>query len=194
MIRKKNLYVKPKKAFESSRIQEENELLKSYGLKNKKEVWKTLAKVNYFRKRAMELAHSTPEEQESFFNKLRALGLKVESGSDVLGLKVDNLLERRLPTVVFKKNLSNSVKHARQLVVHKKVLINGKVVNTPGYLVSLSEEDSIALKEKKAKPKVEEPKEETTEENSEAAPAEETTEKSAQEETTESEEKPEEAN
>ncbi len=48
MIRKKNLYLRPQKPFESQRIKEENELVKKYGLKNKKEIWKTIAKVNYY--------------------------------------------------------------------------------------------------------------------------------------------------
>ena len=139
MIRKKNKYSKPKKAFEISRIREENELLKKYALKNKREIWKTIAKVAYFRKRAMALAKAPIEEQEVLFNKLRNLGLKVNSMADVLALKVNDLLERRLPTIVFKKNLALTIKQARQMVVHKNVMVNNKVINIPSYLVSVSE-------------------------------------------------------
>jgi small subunit ribosomal protein S4 len=81
MIRKKNIYAKPKKSFEQARIQEENELIKKYGLKNKKEIWKTLAKINYFRKRAMALARIGGEEQEIFFNKLKKNGAQHRSYS-----------------------------------------------------------------------------------------------------------------
>ena len=158
MIRKKNLYLKPKKSFESARIREENVLLSSYALKNKREIWKTLAKVNYLKRRAKALAKSSPEEQQVLFNKLNALGLKANLITDVLDLKVEDLLNRRLPTVVTKKKITTTVKQARQLITHKKILINGRVVNTPSYLVSLAEEDKIAIKEKKKKPK---PKEET---------------------------------
>ena len=158
MIKKKRLFNKPKKAFESFRIKEENELVKKYGLKNKKEIWKTLARVNYFRKRAMTLANASKEEQEVLFGKLIGLGLKVKNTADVLDLKAEDLMERRLPTVLFKKKMAKTTKQARQLVVHKKVLINGNAVNTPSYLVSLAEEDVISLKEQKPKkPKPVEP-------------------------------------
>lgn len=176
MIRKKKRYLRPRKAFELSRIKEENALVEKYGLKNKKEIWKALAKVNYFRGRAKALAKMPLEEQEVLFNKLRALGLKTNTTADVLGLKVESLLERRLPTIVTKKKIANTVRHARQLVVHKKVLINGKVVNSPSYLVPLAEENNITIKQKNKapKPKTEAPvekttEEKTTEENPEAA-------------------------
>jgi small subunit ribosomal protein S4 len=154
MIRKANKYSRPKKAYEKARIQEENALAKKYALKSKREIWKTLAKVNYFRKRAMALAKSPAEEQEVLFKKLTALGLKVSTISDVLALKLEDLLERRLSTIVFKKNLSKTTKHARQLITHKIIMIDNKVVNAPSYLVSVSEEALISLKQKAKKPKV----------------------------------------
>jgi len=153
MIRKKKSYLKPKKPFEATRIKEENELIKKYGLKNKREIWKTLAKVNYFRGRAKALAKSPLEEQEVLFKKLRAIGLKISTTSDVLDLKVENLLERRLSTIVAKKGLANTVKHARQLIVHKKIKVDGKVIDSPSYLVPVEKENSIEIKEKKKKPK-----------------------------------------
>jgi small subunit ribosomal protein S4 len=152
MIRKKNLYSRPKKAFEISRIKEENVLLKKYALKKKLEVWKTIAKVDYYRRRAKALARVPLEEQQVLFNKLKALGLKADAIADVLALKVENFLERRLPTIVFKKGFAKTTQEARQMVVHKRILIDDKVVNSPNYLVALAEENLIGLK-KKSKPK-----------------------------------------
>lgn len=146
MIRKKKLFVRPKKAYEKTRILEENKLIVKYGLKNKREIWKALAKINYYRSRAKALAKSPTEEQKVLFGKLSALGIKVDSISDVLALKIENLLERRLPTIIAKKGISRTPKQARQMVTHKNILINGKVVNSPSYIVPLSEEKSIALK------------------------------------------------
>lgn len=157
MIRKKNRYLRPKKAFEISRIKEENALLKKYGLKNKLEVWKSIAKVNYFRKRAKALAKEPLEEQKVLFDKLRALGLDISSIADVLALKIENLLERRLPTIIYKKGMAKTAKEARQMVTHKRILIEGKVINIPGYLVSLKEENLITLKKKTKHLKKEEP-------------------------------------
>jgi len=153
MIRKKKRFSRPKKAFEKVRIAEENTLLKKYALKNKREVWKTKARVDYFRRRAKALAKSSPEEQNILFGKLKALSLKTDSIADVLALKIEDLFERRLPTVIFKKKLAATPKQARQMVVHKKVLIDNKIVDSPSYLVSLSEENLISLRQKKAKPK-----------------------------------------
>lgn len=157
MKRKHKLYVRPKKAYEKSRIKEENSLLGKYGLKNKREIWKTIAKINYFRRRAKALVSAPAEEQQVFFGKLQKIGLNVNSISDVLDLKVENLLERRLPTIIFKKELAPTVRHARQLVTHRKILIKGKVINIPGYIVSVEEENVIKLKPAKSKPKPIEP-------------------------------------
>jgi small subunit ribosomal protein S4 len=155
MIRKKKKFVRPIQIFHRERIDEENTLVKKYGLKNKTEIWKTQAKINYYRRRAKELARKPHEEQEIFFNKLKALGLNVETISDVLDLKVENLLDRRLSTVVVKKKLATTAKQARQLIVHKKILINGKALSSPSYLVKVAEENTISLKKKVKKPKVE---------------------------------------
>src|SRR3972149_3989776 len=148
MIRKKNKYSRPKKAFEITRIKEENALLKKYALKNKLEVWKSIAKIDYFRRRAKALAKSSSEEQQVLFNKLKALGLDVNAIADVLALKIEDLLERRLPTVVFKKGLAKTPQEARQMVVHKRILIGNKVINVPSYIVLIAEENSLSLKKK----------------------------------------------
>ena len=158
MIRKHKNFARPRKAFEISRIQSENQLVEKYGLKNKKEIWKTIAKVSYFRHRAMDLAKLSIEEQKVLFNKLNALGLKVSSIADVLALNVENLLERRLQTVVSQKKLASTAKHARQLITHKRILIDGRVCSVPSYIVSLAEESKISVKPKESKAKKEEVK------------------------------------
>jgi small subunit ribosomal protein S4 len=153
MKRKNKSYKKPMKAFQAGRIKSENELKKKYALKNKQEIWKTQAKVDYYRGRAKALASRPHEEQEVLFKKLRALGLKVDVIADVLDLKVEDVLKRRLPTVVAGKKLANTVQQARQMVVHKKIKIGGKVVSAPSYLVPVSEENKIEVKKKVRKPK-----------------------------------------
>ena len=159
MIRKKKMFARPRKAYEKSRIEEENALVEKYGLKNKREIWKTLAKVNYFRGRAKALAKSSMEEQKVLFDKLKFIGLNTNTISDVLALKVEDLLERRLPTVMVKKKIANAPRQARQMVVHKRVMIEGKAINVPSYLVPVSQEHSITVRHsarKKNKPEVKE--------------------------------------
>jgi len=165
MKRKHKQYKRPKQIYETERIKEENELKKKYGLKNKKEIWRALAKINYFRHRAKDLSKEPLDMQELFFAKLRALGLNVKGTADVLDLKVENLLERRLPTVVVKKKLATTCNQARQLTVHKKILIDGKVVNSPSYLVPVEKDKLISVKEGKVKKeKAEEKKDSNNEE------------------------------
>lgn len=55
------------------------------------------------------------------------------------------LLERRLDTVVYRLNLAPTIFSARQLVSHKHILVNGKTINIPSYL--LKEGDVIELKQ-----------------------------------------------
>ncbi len=62
---------------------------------------------------------------------------------DVLALGTEDVLERRLQTQVHKKELSNSLKHARQLIVHGHIAINDRRVTIPSYMVSLEEERGI---------------------------------------------------
>lgn len=145
MIRKKKLYTRPKKLYQKERIKEENVLLQKYALKSKREIWKTLAKINYYRSRAKVLAKASLEEQQALFAKLNKLGLNIKTIADVLALKIEDLLNRRLTTVLVNKKLSRTSRHARQLVAHKKVSIRNKVVNIPSYLVSVEEEAHISV-------------------------------------------------
>jgi len=148
MIRKKNKFSWPRKLYDKTRIGEENKLVEEYGLKNKREIWKAEAKIKYFRNRAKFLITASQEEQEKFFEKLNGIGLSVKTIADVLALNKENLLKRRLSTIVWKKGLSNTAKHARQLIVHKKVFVAGRTINIPGYIVPVNIEPNVSLKNK----------------------------------------------
>jgi len=134
-------------------MDEENILVKRYGLKNKREIWKAKTAVSKLRRRAKTLIGKEQEEQKGFFDKLIKMGIIVRDVSDVLALTEENLFERRLQTVLFKKKMANTVKAARQLIVHKNVLVDGKVVNIPSFIVTSDLEDKISLKERKVKVK-----------------------------------------
>ena len=151
--RKRKLFSRPKKLFDRTRMDEENILVKRYGLKNKREIWKAKSTVSKFRRRAKQLIGADDSEQRTFFEKLNKMGINVVDISDVLALTEENLLDRRLETVLFKKGLANTAKQARQLIVHKNVLVDGKVVNTPSFIVTKDLEGSLAIKVKKKKTK-----------------------------------------
>ena len=158
--RKRKLFSRPKKLFDRARMDEENVLIKRYGLKNKREIWKVKTAVSKLRRRAKALIGEDMAEQQAFFDKLNKIGMDVSDVSDVLALTEENVFERRLQTMLFKKKMANTVKGARQLIVHKNVLVDGNVVNIPSFVVTKDLEDKISLKEKKVKAKKVEAEEE----------------------------------
>lgn len=157
--RKRKKFSKPRKLYELERINLENEIVKRYGLKNKKEIWKAKSEISRFRKRAKKLIGDNLEKQQKFFEKLQKIGFNVIDISDVLALTEENLLERRLQTFVFKKRIANTLKGARQLIVHKRILVDNQVVNIPSYIITKDLEESISLKPTKQKNKKQEEKE-----------------------------------
>lgn len=144
MIRKHKKYSRPKKPFDTVRIKAENELVTKYGLKNKREIWKAKAKLDIIRRRAKELLHeSSEEEQTLFLKKLAKQGYKVENIVEILSLTEENVLDRRLQTILMKNGIATTPKGARQLITHKHILVKDKVVNIPSYHVEISEEGNI---------------------------------------------------
>ncbi len=146
MIKKRKKFSWPKKIYDKNRIASEDKLAEKYGLKNKREIWKVEAKVRYFRNRAKDVITSPEEEKKKLFDKLNLIGLNVGSIADVLALNKENLLKRRLASVVVKRGLANTENQARQMISHKRVLVNGRVVSSPGYFVRVDEEPSISMK------------------------------------------------
>jgi len=144
--RKHKSYSRPKRPFNKERIDEEKILTKEFGLKNKKEIWKADAKIRLIRNKAKKLISAKPEEQKALFERLKKVGLKVNSIADVLSLDKKDYLNRRLQTILVKKKLATTSKSARQLITHKKVLIENRVVNSPSYVVSINLENEISLK------------------------------------------------
>ncbi len=165
MIKKRKTYTKPKNLFDKSRIEGDKELTKRYGLKNKAEIWKAESEVKRIRTEAKRLIIE-PEKQEAFFKNLEIRGLIKDSEATidaVLSLSKENLLNRRLQTIVFKLGFARTIKEARQLITHRKIKINGKIVTIPSYTVRAGEESliksTILPKTKPKKEKIEEAEE-----------------------------------
>ena len=72
---------------------------------------------------------------------------KADQMKGLTGLNLMTILESRLDNVVFRLGLARTRKEARQIVDHKHVLVNGKQVNIPSYLVKAG--DVIEIKENK---------------------------------------------
>lgn len=132
-------------------LAEEMKLLGEYGLRNKRELWIAKTYVRKFRHRARKLLSLPPElravEEKSLINRLVSLGLLKPNATldDVLDLRVEDILERRLQTIVYRKGLAKTIHQARQLIVHGHIAIKGRRIRSPGYLVTLEEEQYVDL-------------------------------------------------
>ena len=74
---------------------------------------------------------------------------RAERQRGITGTSLLVLLERRLDNVIYRLGLANSRAQGRQYVRHNHVLVNGKKVNIPSYLVNIN--DSIEVREKSRK-------------------------------------------
>ncbi len=146
-------YEKPTHPWQGDRIQAENELIKKYGLKNKKELWKAQSLLRNYRQRSRELQakvryqdKQAEKEMDELLKKLGSLGLLPLEGAtlnDVLALDVEAILSRRFQTLAYVKGLAYSPKQARQLIVHGHAAIGDRKVTVPGYYVKRDEENLI---------------------------------------------------
>ena len=150
--KRRKKYSGPTHPWRRARIESENKLQTTYGLKNKKEIWKANSEIRRVNAQAKKLIRirglgQGELEQKQLLDRLYKLGL-VEQGAtleDVLGLETTNLLNRRLQTIAFKRGLTLTVGQARQLIVHGHILVEGKKMTVPSYIVSRVEEMNIAF-------------------------------------------------
>ncbi len=163
-------YDTPTHPWQAGRISEEAKYVKEFGFKNKKEIWKVTAKLKNYKEQvknyiADKNSEQMKKEKDLLMEKLIKYGLikKDSKVEDVLDLEPRNLMDRRLQTLIFKSGLVRSLKQARQYIVHGHVVVNGKKITVPSYLVSLEEQSKLRLnpklpitKEEKPKPKKEE--------------------------------------
>jgi len=142
-------YATPLRPWDKERIDLEAKLIRSYGLESKKELWRTETTLRRFRRQARNLMAATGEQAEKeskqLLEKLKNLGLVDDDDNivDVLRLDIEDVLARRLQSVVFTKGLARSTNEARQMVNHGHIAIGGKRVTEPGYLVSVEEEEEL---------------------------------------------------
>ncbi len=147
----KKSYTRPRSIWTSDQISSELYVVGSYGLRNKKELWKAQTEIARIRNQARALlAISTDvrhEKETKLLNYLSRLGIVEDSSTldDILNLKIEDILERRLQTLVMKRSNLKSPYQARQIVVHGHVSIGDRKINLPGYLVKKDEETQILI-------------------------------------------------
>lgn len=150
-------YSKPLHPWQKTRIEAEKNLKKEFGLKNKKEIWKTDSLLRRFKTQVKKLIKLNTEqakkEEELFRKKLAKYDLlpstfKLE---DVLALGTKDLLNLRLQTQVFKQGFTRTVKQARQFITHGHILVNNKKIDIPSFLVLKTDKISFSSKSKISK-------------------------------------------
>ncbi|HMK54533.1 MAG TPA: 30S ribosomal protein S4 [Methanobacteriaceae archaeon] len=144
-------YDTPSHPWNADRIKDENRLVSRYGLKNKKEVWKAETMIKRYRRDARVLLGTEGDhnmaEREQLLGRLIRLGILGETAKleDVLDLTVDDVLRRRLQTMVHKQGLAHTVKQARLMVVHGHIALQERKIDSPSYLVKRGEEELIGF-------------------------------------------------
>ncbi|NHJ87305.1 MAG: 30S ribosomal protein S4 [Asgard group archaeon] len=143
-IRKK--YSTPRQPFEKNRIDHDMQLVGKYGLRNMKSVWKHSTMLRNFRGNARQLLSLPSDErkigEQELVGRLQRMGLLKKNATldDVLELSVEDFLERRLQTLVFRKGMATTPHHARQMIVHGHISIGGQILDSPSYFVTPDEE------------------------------------------------------
>ncbi|CAE6524460.1 unnamed protein product, partial [Rhizoctonia solani] len=165
-------YKVPRRPFESARLDAELKLAGEYGLRNKREIWRislVLSKIQYglrnkreiwrislvlskIRRAARELLKLEAKDPKRLFEgnalirRLVRIGVLDETRMRldyVLALKIEDFLERRLQTQVFKSGLAKSIHHARVLIRQRHIRVGKQIVNVPSFVVRLDSQKHI---------------------------------------------------
>ena len=147
----RRVWRKPKRPLNFDFMMEDLNTLGTYGLKNKRELWKTrteLSRVRHQARSLLALRQEVRELKEPILMKsLARIGLVKENSTldDVLNLSVEDLLSRRLQTVVQKKFSFKTPYQARQAITHGHIMIGDRIIDIPSYIVSINEEQDVHL-------------------------------------------------
>ena len=144
----------PRFPWQIDALEAELKLLGQYGLRNKREIWRHKTLLSKYRGIGRSLLGMSVEErrrqEKQLLDRLHRLGILPDTAAldDVLDMTLENILERRLQTLVFQKGLAKSIQQARQFITHGHIAIEKRRVSTPSYLVLKDEETKITYTQK----------------------------------------------
>lgn len=147
--RSRKQYSSPGHPYDKARIESELIIIGKYGLRNKREIYRARTKLGNYRAQARSLLALEQEERIAkeaiLIQKLSKLGIVGEDTTtdDVLGLEIERILKRRLQTLVLEKGYAGTIHQARQLIAHRHIAVDGRIMTSPSYLVPISLESSI---------------------------------------------------
>ena len=148
----RRVWKKPKRPLNYDLMMDELKILGTFGLKTKRELWKTQTELSRVRFQARSILALRQNEREAkepiLMQSLSRIGLVEQNSTldDVLNLQVNDLLLRRLQTIVHKKLNFKTPYQARQAIVHGHVMIEDNIITIPSYIVKTEEESKIHLK------------------------------------------------
>ena len=147
----RKVWRKPKRPLNYDLIMDELKTLGTFGLKTKRELWKTQTELSRVRLQARSLLALRQEDREKkepvLIQSLLKIGLVGQDSTldDVLNLQVNDLLSRRFQTIAQKKLFFKTPYQARQAIVHGHIMIGDRVITIPSYIVKIEEEEKIHL-------------------------------------------------
>ena len=130
----------------------EMKIVGEYGLRNKRELWRIQLVLSKLRKTARELLTLPEDDPKRIFDanalmrRMYRFGFLEESQTKldyVLALTAQDVLERRLQTLVFKLGLAKSIHHARILIKQRHIRVGKQIVNVPSFLVRVDSQKHI---------------------------------------------------
>ena len=145
----------PTHPWRQARIDEEHALKEKYGLKKTggmKEIWKERTSLRRYRNQAMKLIGRVDtseghfaKEKNQLITSLTRKGLLPEGATvgDVLQIDIDQMLSRRLQSVVYRRGLAPTMRSSRQLIMHGHISIGEQKMTVPGYHILKEEEELL---------------------------------------------------
>eukprot|EP00657_Telonema_sp_P-1_P009348 TRINITY_DN3537_c0_g1_i7.p1 TRINITY_DN3537_c0_g1~~TRINITY_DN3537_c0_g1_i7.p1 ORF type:complete len:173 (-),score=84.74 TRINITY_DN3537_c0_g1_i7:224-742(-) len=130
----------------------ELKLIGTYGLKNKREIWRmtlVLSKVRAVARHLLTMDERDPRrifQGQALMRRMIRYGILDEDKQRldyVLALKVEEFMERRLQTLVFKRGLAKSIHHARVLIRQKHIRVGRQIVDIPSFMVRVESQPHI---------------------------------------------------
>lgn len=130
----------------------ELKLAGEYGLRNKREIYRIGLQLSKIRRAARDLLTRDEKDPKRLFEgnalirRLVRIGVLSEDKMKldyVLALRIEDFLERRLQTQVFKLGLAKSVHHARVLIKQRHICVGKQMVNVPSFVVRLDSQKHI---------------------------------------------------
>ena len=142
----------PRRPYEKERIDAELKLCGEFGLKTKKEIWRLRLVLSKIRSTSRELLTLDEKNDRRVFEgaailrRLHRYGILDESKNKLdyaLSLNVEDFLDRRLQTRVYKQGLARSIHHSRVLIRQRHIRVRNQVVNVPSFLVRVDSQKHI---------------------------------------------------